>query len=151
MSRHINAAGLDLIKSFEGLRLTAYPDPQSGEAPWTIGYGHAGHVLEGDVITEQQADAFLAADLAVFEAGVSSSATVPLTDNQFAALVSFSFNLGLGRLRGSTLLRRLNNGDYDGAAGEFPKWTSGGLPGLVRRRAAERDLFLRPDETDMEV
>lgn len=151
MSRHINAAGLDLIKSFEGLRLTAYPDPQSGDAPWTIGYGHTGRVLEGDVITAEQADAFLAADLAVFEEGVASSVSVPLTDNQFAALVSFSFNLGLGRLRGSTLLRLFNDGDDEGAAGEFPKWTAGGLPGLVRRRAAEQALFRRPDENDREV
>lgn len=151
MHREINDAGLGLIKGFEGLRLAAYPDPRTGDAPWTIGYGHTRHVLEGDICTPEQAERWLQDDLLVFEDGVSSVAAVPLTDNQFAALVSFSFNLGLGRLGGSTLLRLLNAGDYDGAADEIPRWTSGGMPGLVRRRAAERALFLQPDDIATEV
>jgi GH24 family phage-related lysozyme (muramidase) len=158
--RPINAAGLALIQAFEGLerkipgvpdRVAAYLDPVG--VP-TIGYGHTRGVALGQVITFQRAEEFLREDLAGSEAAVSALVKVALTENQFAALVSFTFNLGaptlkrstlLRRLKRSTLLRRLNQGDYSGAADQFSRFTLAHgrrLPGLVRRRAAERALFL---------
>lgn len=137
-------AGIMLIKSFEGLKLVAYKCPAG---IWTNGYGHTGpDVTPGQVITQAQADALLARDLERFEAGVSRLVSVQLTQNQFDALVCFSFNLGLGALQGSTLLRLLNAGDYAGAAAQFPRWNKAGgkeLPGLTRRRSAEQALFMR--------
>ncbi|OQS41126.1 lysozyme [Chromobacterium haemolyticum] len=134
--------GIKLIQGFEGLRLKAYQD---SVGVWTIGYGHTGpDVTPGQVITQAQADALLARDLERFEAGVARLVKVPLNQNQFDALVCFSFNLGLGALQGSTLLRLLNAGDYAGAAVQFPRWNKAGgkeLPGLTRRRAAEQSLF----------
>jgi lysozyme len=139
----INQRGLDLIKSFEGLSLRAYRDPVG---IWTIGYGHTGpEVGPGDVITTAQAETLLRNDLTRFENGVRSLVKVPLTSNQFSALVSFAFNVGTGALTQSTLLTRLNQRDYQGAANEFSRWVYGGgqvLPGLVRRREAEKQLFL---------
>ena len=141
--------GVALIKAHEGLRLTAYPDPVG---VWTIGYGHttaAGppKVERGMKITDAGADAILRQDLAKFEGYVSSAVKVPLNQNEFDALVSFTFNIGPGNLRSSTLLKKLNAGDRAGAADEFLKWTKAGgktLPGLVKRREAERALFLTP-------
>lgn len=144
----INAAGLDLIKRFEGCKLTAYPDPGTGGEPWTIGRGHTGGVVEGMKITEQQALDMLANDCITAEDGVANNVKVALTNNQFSALVSFTFNCGTGALAKSRLLKLLNSGDYDGAAAEFDKWNKGGgkvLTGLVKRRAAERQLFRTPD------
>lgn len=139
----INQRGLDLVKSFEGLSLRAYRDPVG---IWTIGYGHTGpEVGPGDVITRAQAEALLRKDLTRFETGVRSLVKVPLNSNQFSALVSFAFNVGTGALAQSTLLSRLNQRDYQGAANEFSRWVYGGgqvLPGLVRRREAEKQLFL---------
>lgn len=139
----INQRGLDLVKSFEGLSLRAYLDPVG---IWTIGYGHTGpEVGPGDVITKAQAEALLRKDLTRFETGVRSLVKVPLNSNQFSALVSFAFNVGTGALAQSTLLVRLNQRDYSGAANEFSRWVYGGgqvLPGLVRRREAEKQLFL---------
>lgn len=135
-------AGITLVKSSEGLKLVAYKCPAG---IWTNGYGHTGpDVTPGMVITQAQADALLARDLERFEAGVARLVKVPLNQNQFDALVCFSFNLGLGALQGSTLLRLLNAGDYAGAAAQFPRWNKAGgkeLPGLTRRRAAEQSLF----------
>ena len=144
--------GVALIKAHEGLRLTAYTDPVG---VWTIGYGHttaAGppKVERGMKITDAGADAILRQDLAKFEGYVSSAVKVPLNQNEFDALVSFTFNLGPGNLRSSTLLKKLNAGDRAGAADEFLKWTKAGgktLPGLVKRREAERSLFRAPDAT----
>ena len=141
--------GIALIKAHEGLRLQAYQDPVG---VWTIGYGHttaAGppKVERGMKITDAGADAILRQDLAKFEGYVSSAVKVPLNQNEFDALVSFTFNLGPGNLRSSTLLKKLNAGDRAGAADEFLKWTKAGgktLPGLVKRREAERALFLAP-------
>jgi lysozyme len=153
-ARQINQAGLNLIKEFEGFAeaipgttsVRAYPDPGTGGDPWTIGYGHTGpDVRPGIVFTQAQAEAALRSDLRGAEAAVLQAVTVALTDNQFAALVSFTFNVGAGAFQDSTLLRLLNQGDYTGAAGQFGQWVNGGsgpLPGLVRRRAAERALFL---------
>jgi lysozyme len=141
--RRISAEGLALIKRFEGLRLTAYYD---SVGVLTIGYGSTGtHVSEGMTISEEEAEALLKKDLDRFEKGVASLVTVHLTDNQFAALVAFSFNVGLGNLKSSTLLKKLNAGDYAGASAEFPRWNKAGgvvLLGLTRRRNAEKDLFL---------
>ncbi|WP_255989916.1 lysozyme [Chitinolyticbacter albus] len=135
--------GIALIERFEGLRLTAYQDVVG---IWTIGYGHTGSdVHPGLSISQIQAAALLQGDLTRFEAGVGRAVTVPLNQNQFDALVSFSYNLGLANLQHSTLLRRLNAGHYDEAAQEFPKWCRAGgkvLPGLVKRRSMEQTLFL---------
>lgn len=142
MSRKTGPRGLALIKSFEGLRLQAYTCPAG---VLTIGYGSTGpHVRPGMRITEQQADALLLSDLSRFEAAVTGAVRVPLTQAQFDALVSFTFNVGVAALRSSTLLRKLNAGDYAGAAAEFARWNKAGgkvLAGLTRRRAAERALF----------
>jgi lysozyme len=143
----INQAGLELIKRWEGLKLKAYLCPAN--VP-TIGYGHTGpdvtkdDVKNGKTITEAQAEELLKKDLAIFEAGVAELAT-NVNENQFSALVSFAYNCGLKNLRTSTLLKKIKSGDTQGAANEFSKWNKGGgkvLPGLVKRRAAEKELFL---------
>lgn len=148
-SRRINQEGLELIKEFEGLekrlpdgRIAAYIDAVG--VP-TIGYGHTKGVFLGQIITREQAEEFLRDDLQDAELAVSRLVKVSLNDNQFSALVSFVFNLGAGALGESTLLRKLNGSDYQEAADEFPRWVNAGgrrLLGLVRRRAAERQLFL---------
>ena len=141
--RRINAQGLALIKEYEGLKLKAYYCPAG---VLTIGYGSTGpHVKEGMVISEKEADELLQKDLERFEQGVHDLVQIPITENQFSALVSFAFNVGLGNLRRSTLLRKLNTRDYEGASKEFERWNKAGgvvLMGLVRRRAAEKELFL---------
>ena len=139
----ISPAGIDLVKSFEGLRLEPY---YCSAGVLTVGYGSTGaHVTPGKTITEAEAEALLAADLARFEAGVCELITKPLTQGQFDALVSFSFNLGCGALEESTLRRRLNAGEDPETVfpQELPKWVKAGgqaLPGLVRRRDAEVKL-----------
>lgn len=139
--------GLDLIKSFEGLKLTAYLCP--ARIP-TIGFGHTKTVRPDDVgkkkITENEAERLLKADLVNFESSVNKLVKVPLNQNQFDALVSFAFNVGSGALSTSTLLKKLNAKDYKGAADQFARWNKAGgkvLNGLVRRRAAEAALFNR--------
>src|SRR6185436_7622702 len=166
--REINQAGLNLIKSFEGIldgnpstvNLDPYIDPVG---IWTIGWGHAisvgGSFLRGAEnkaqaqalypggLTMDQAEALLRADLMDTCRDVEAAVTVPLADNQFAALVSFTFNLGLGNLKKSTLLRLVNAGDFAGVAQEFKKWNKAGgkvLTGLTRRREAEATLFQTP-------
>lgn len=134
--------GLNLIKQFEGLKLHAYRCPAD---VWTIGYGHTVSVGANDVITEEQAIDLLRQDVAESERAINQHVHVPLTQNQFDALISFIFNLGVGNFRTSTLLKKLNAGDYEGAAQEFRRWVKAGgktLPGLVRRREAESALFL---------
>lgn len=148
MTRAINRAGLDLIKEFEGFSYVAYPDPGTGGIPYTIGWGHAGpDVKPGMKITKERAEELLIADLASACRAVESSVKVPLTDNQFAALVSFVFNCGPANFRNSTLLRRLNAGDYGCVPAELAKWNRAAgkvLPGLSRRRAAEAVLWGTP-------
>ena len=142
--RKTNDAGLELIRTSEGLRLNAYRCPAG---VWTIGYGHTGDVKKGDRITEHQANVVLNLDLEHSEGRVAYWVKAPITDNQFAALVSFTFNLGEGALARSSLLKKVNAGADTAAAAEFLKWvyaTGRVLPGLVRRRAAERRLFLAP-------
>ena len=135
-------AGIDLIKEFEGCVLTAYKCPAGA---WTIGYGHTSEVCEGQTITQAQAEAYLKTDLVTYENAVNNYVTAALNQNQFDALVSFAYNCGTGALKTSTLLTLLNNGDYTGAANQLDLWNKGGgqvLAGLVRRRAAEKALFL---------
>jgi spore coat assembly protein SafA len=137
----LNQKGLDLIKGFEGLRLNAYQD--SGGV-WTIGYGHTGGVKPGDRITQAQAEQYLRQDTGSAQQAVRNAVKVPLTQNQFDALVSFTYNLGAGALQKSTLLKKLNACDYAGAQAEFGKFVHAGgqvLQGLVRRRAEEAALF----------
>lgn len=139
----INAAGLQLIKEFEGLRLDAYICPAG---VWTVGYGSTGeHVYPGQTITEPEAEELLRQDLWRFEDCVSSRVTVELTDMEYAALVSFSYNVGCGAFESSTLLRRLNAGEPKERVfnEELMRWTKANgqtLQGLVRRRQAEIDL-----------
>lgn len=140
--------GRALIRQFEGDKLTAYICPAG---VLTIGVGHTGpDVKRGMTITQAQSDALLVADLAKFEAAVARLVKVPVTQNQFDALVSFAFNLGGGALGGSTLLKLLNGGRYAEAAAQFSKWDKAtvngkkvALPGLTKRRAAEAALFLK--------
>lgn len=138
----LSEQGLDLIKHFEGLRLQAY---QCSASVWTIGYGHTANVRPGDIIDEEQAGHLLCQDVTASEEAVIRLVRVSLSQHQFDALVSFVFNLGSGNFATSTLLKKLNAGDYIGAAEEFSRWVNAGgkkLLGLVRRRDAERQLFL---------
>lgn len=138
-----------MVKRFEGKYLEAYVCPAG---VWTIGYGHTGMVdgapiAAGMKITEEKAEELLHLDMEKFERAVTRLVQVSYNQNQFDALVSFAFNCGEGALQKSTLLRKLNAGDYLGAAGEFARWNKGGgkvLPGLTKRRAAEKELFLKP-------
>lgn len=144
MTRRINAAGLTHIKSWEGVRLTAYLDVAN---VLTIGYGSTGsHVKPGMKITQAEAEALLRKDLDRFERRVETLVKVPLNDNQFAALVSFDFNTGA--LHKSTLLKKLNAGDYKAVPAELMKWTKAKVngklttvKGLVNRRTSEVGLW----------
>jgi lysozyme len=140
----VSPVGLALIRRFEGCRLQAYQD---SKGIWTIGYGHTGpEVTPGRVITQEQAEALLAADLARFAHGVEDSLARPVTPLQFDALVSLAYNIGLEAFRRSTVLRRLNARDEQGAAEAWIAWRDDGQPteaGLARRRAAEIFLFGR--------
>ncbi|ASL89052.1 lysozyme [Serratia marcescens] len=137
--------GRNFIKGFEQLRLKAYPDPGTGGKPWTIGWGHTKGVMQGDRITQEQAEAFFSEDLAVFELTVNSAIKRTMTQNQFDSMVSLAFNIGGPAFAGSTLVKKFNAGDVQAAADEFPKWRNSAgkvMPGLVKRRAAEREIFL---------
>jgi lysozyme len=155
----INAAGLALIKEFEGLRLKAYPDPGTGGVPWTIGIGTTVYpngqtVAPGDMCTEQQALEYLVHDVQRFESSVAAMLRAPVNENQFSALVSFAYNVGTEALRRSTLLRFINDNRFADAAGEFGRWNMAAgkpLAGLARRRAAERELFLKPVSDEIQV
>ena len=148
MSKLTSSVGLNLIKGFEGKRTVSYDD---GVGVWTIGYGtikypNGVQVKKGDTCTEQQAEDYLRNDLEKFETAVNKLVKVPLTQNQFDALASFIYNLGETNLANSTLLKKLNKRDYQGAADQFLVWNKAGgkvMKGLVRRREAERSLFLK--------
>jgi lysozyme len=131
-------AGKQDIKDYEGVRYKAYLDTGG---VWTIGVGHTGpDVYEGLTADENQVNQWLTDDLLEAEEGVERWVTVPLTQGQFDALVSFVFNLGEGQFRKSTLLRKLNAGDYDGARDQLHRWIYDNgrkLPGLVKRRIGE--------------
>ncbi len=138
---NISEAGFNLIRKFEGCRLLAYDD---SVAIHTIGYGHTLGVCRGDTCTQEQAEQWLKEDARHAENCVNHSVSVALTQNEFDALVSFVFNLGCGALTGSTLLRKLNDGDPNGAGDQFGRWNKTGgivLAGLMARRKAEADLF----------
>lgn len=147
-----DAAGVSLIENFEGLRLVAYQD---SVGVWTIGFGHTGScaaigkgdVCAGMMITRAQAQTLLQSDLAFFENGVNNLLARSVNPNQFAALVSFAYNVGIGALAHSTLLALVNDGNDAAAAQQFSVWVWAGgvrLFGLVRRRAAEAALFCAP-------
>lgn len=146
-----------IAKKHEGLRLKAYPDPASGGDPWTIGYGHTRGVRKGDTCTLEQAEAWFEEDWAEAQRVIDKAVTVPLSEKQRDALTSFVFNVGPGRKgvkdgfvqlkngNQSTMLRKLNAGDYRGAAEQLLLWTRGAgkvMPGLVKRRGEERAYFL---------
>jgi lysozyme len=149
-----------LEKRFEGCVLYAYDDLDPhyphppfmpGEGPvgtLTIGYGHTGDdVHPGQVITPEEAEALLQADIRCFEVAVNNMVAHDITPNQFAALVDFAFNEGAEALRSSTLLAMLNAGNIEGAASQFTRWDEAGgqvLQGLLARREAEKELFLKP-------
>lgn len=139
--RAINKEGLELVKSFEGLRLKAY---RCSANVLTIGWGSTGpHVKEGMTITKDQAEELLRSDLRRFEDAVSAAAP-KATDNQFSAMVSLAFNIGIGALQRSTVLRRHLAGDHAGAADAFLMWNKAAgrvLAGLTRRREAEAALY----------
>ncbi|MGV8004307.1 lysozyme [Photorhabdus temperata subsp. temperata] len=138
----ISEQGLKKLKGYEGCSLTAYLCPAR---IWTIGYGHTHGVKPGDVIADEQATQFLLEDLAPVYLTIKSNVKVSLTQGQFDALCSFIFNCGTGAFVRSTLLKKLNAGDYRGAADEFMRWNMAGgrvLPGLDARRASEKTMFL---------
>jgi lysozyme len=133
--------GLSLTEQFEGCRLEAYQD-QVGV--WTIGYGHTKGVHAGMTCTLEEAQQFLCDDVAEAVAAVNHLVTIQLSQGEFDALVDFTFNLGIGNFASSTLLKKLNAGDIEGAADEFLKWDVAGgqhVAGLLKRRQAERALF----------
>lgn len=148
-----------LVCKFEGCVLTAYPDPGTNAEPWTIGYGHtsaAGDppVTRGMKITKERALDILKSDLVKVERQVANLVKVPVTQDQFDVLVDFTFNVGPGNLSRSTLLRKLNAGDYDAVPGELAKWNKAAgkvLPGLVRRRAAEADWWMNGPANDVPI
>ena len=133
--------GLELIKKFEGCKLKSYKCPAG---VWTIGYGHTEDIKEGDIVSPEEANKLLRADVFKFEEYVTDNVIVNLTQNQFDALVAWTFNLGVGNLRNSTMLKKLNNADYTSVPFEMKRWNKAGgktLDGLVRRRQAESLLF----------
>ena len=137
----ISQEGLSLIKKFEGLRLKAY---KCSANVLTIGYGHTGGEKETDKITLEEADSLLEKDIAKFEEYVSDNVIVKLNQSQFDALVAWTFNLGPGNLRESTMLKKLNNQEYESVPFEMRRWNKAGgktLDGLIRRREAESLLF----------
>ncbi|KYQ84244.1 lysozyme [Acinetobacter sp. NRRL B-65365] len=147
-NKKISSVGINLITSFEDLKLSAYLCPAN---VWTIGFGTTVYptgirVKQGDKCTEAQAKAYFAHDLNRFERAVNGSVAVPLSQNQFDALVSLTYNIGETAFKNSTLLEMLNAGNYRGAADQFLVWDKSKgkvLNGLVRRRKTERELFLK--------
>ena len=133
--------GTKILKFFEGCKLTAYQD---SVGVWTIGYGHTKGVYDGMTITQEEAEQMLLTELEEYEGYVEKYVTVPLTQNQFDALVVWVYNLGPTNFRNSTLLKELNSGNYTAAGKEITRWNKAGgkvLAGLVRRREAEAKLF----------
>lgn len=148
MGRRVCEAGIKLIKEYEGLRLKAYRCP--GQV-WTIGYGHTRTVHQNMQISLTEAEQLLIDDLAIVERALSRLVKVPLSDNQFAALACFAFNVGIGNFERSTLLTLLNRGWYEQVPAQLTRWNKVAgeeLGGLARRRAAEGRLWnARDNET----
>ena len=139
----VSSNGINLIKKYEGCRLNAYKCPAG---VWTIGYGHTKDVKKGMKITQNKANELLEDDLKRIGNTIIQLVNVSMHQNQFDALVSFTFNCGSSALKRSTLLKKLNNKDYEGAANEFIKWNKSNgkvLNGLVKRREEEKALFLK--------
>lgn len=138
----LSSLGLRHIANWEGFRSKSYKCPAN---VWTIGFGHTGKAAApGNSITRQEAERLLARDVSRFEDAVKAAVNVPLTQHQFDALVSFTFNVGTGALQRSTLLRKLNQGRYDAVPGQLLRWVYGGgrkLPGLRNRRISEIELW----------
>ena len=133
--------GTEMLKYFEGCKLTAYQD---SVGVWTIGYGHTKGVYDGMTITQDQAEQMLLSELEEYEGYIENMVTVPLTQNQFDALVVWVYNLGPTNFKNSTLLKELNAGNYNAAGQEITRWNKAGgkvLAGLVKRREAEAELF----------
>jgi len=133
--------GIELIKHFEGCELEAY---KCAAGVWTIGYGHIKGVTPESVITQEQAEQMLVEELNEYEGYINDMVTVPLSQNQFDALVSWVYNLGGGNLKASTLLKVVNSGEFNGVPEQIMRWNKAGgkvLEGLTRRRQAEADLF----------
>ena len=142
MSATLGTAGANLIKSFESLRLIAYQDQRG---IWTIGWGHTAGVAEGTTCTEAQAESWFLEDTQFAVNGVNVSIDAPITQNQFDALVSFTYNVGVGAEAHSTMAKLINERDFSGAAAQFLVWDHvDGVAnaGLLRRREAEQALFL---------
>ena len=145
----VNKLGIDMMHHFEGCKLTAYQCPAK---VWTIGWGNTFYpdktpVKQGDVITQEQANALFETVMNNFALGVKKCLTKEVNENQFSALVCFAYNVGIGSLQKSTLLKKINiNPNDETIAGEFAKWTKANgkvLLGLVRRRKAESDLYFK--------
>lgn len=150
----ISQRGLDALKRHEGLRLHAYPDPATGGEPWTIGYGRAHGITQGQQITADTAEQFLREDLQWVEDAIIDTVTAPLTQAQFDALCSLIYNIGEGAWRKSTLLRKLNAKDYMGAVQEFVRWNLAAgkvLPGLTNRRVLEAKMFESEGEPEIDT
>ena len=133
--------GTEMLKYFEGCKLTAYQD---SVGVWTIGYGHTKGVYNGMTITQEEAEQMLLTELEEYEGYIENMVTVPLTQNQFDALVVWIYNLGPTNFKNSTLLKELNAGNYNAAGQEITRWNKAGgkvLAGLVKRREAEAELF----------
>ena len=151
----INENTLNVIMESEGLRLEAYPDPGSKDGkPVTIGYGttkiNGQPIKLGTRITKEQAKEYFRKDIEFFSKGVASRVKVPLNDNQFGALVSFAYNVGIGAFGDSTLLSRLNSGDYNAVPAQLMRWTKNDgreMAGLVNRRKKEVNLWNTPVST----
>lgn len=135
-----------LITGFEGCKLTAYPDPATGGAPWTVGYGATGKgITKGTLWTQAQADDDLRKRIEALGAFVDPEVKIPLTDEERAALISLIYNIGQGNFDHSTLLKKLNARDIEGAAKEFLKWNMAAgkvMAGLTKRRSGEMAEFL---------
>ena len=147
--------GLNLIKGYEGLRMTAHYAPSE---QWTVGYGHNSTARHGMSVTEMDAERLLRDDVEPIEQLISDTVRAPLNQNEHDALVSLIFNIGEDNWKRSTVLRKLNAGDKIGAADAFELWTKAyvnnelvSLDGLVRRRAAEKSLFLMPTDASLVV
>lgn len=137
----LTKSGIDLIKNFESCKLTCYKDIRGLN---TIGWGHRTDLPVGAVISQQEADDLLSSDLQRFSDGVRKALTRPVTDNQFSAMTSLAFNIGLGSFEKSTLLEYVDRGDFTAASSEFLKWDHANgqvMPGILRRRLAEQALF----------
>lgn len=145
ITRPIPQAAIDIIKKFEGLRFAAYPDPATGDKPYTVGWGHTGGVFKDTHIDINMAEKLLRIDLESCMKCVLERVTVPLSDNELSALLCFVFNLGPTAFINSTLLRLINENRKQEAADQFLRWDKAAgkvLAGLTARRKAERELFL---------